>query len=86
MVGACGWEGGIPLVEGGRHQGVGEGEVEDRGPGRMREGEVGIDSRLVEEGKLAFRGEGELQMRDTQLTGVEGPEGVGGAVVDVEVT
>ena len=31
------------------------------------------------------RGEGEVRMRDVELTGVEGPEGVGGGVVDVEV-
>ena len=86
MIRACGWKGGIPLVEGGRQQGVGEGKVEDRGPGRMREGEVGIYSRLIEEGKLVFRGEGEVRMRDTQLTGVKDPEGVRGGVVDVKVT
>ena len=78
--------GGIPFVEGGRPQGVGESEVKDRRPGRMREGEVGIHPRLVEKEKLAFRGEGEVRVGDIQLTGVEGPEGVGGGVVDVEVT
>ena len=52
----------------------------------MREGEVGIYPRLVEEGKLAFRREeGEVRMRDTQLAGVENPEGISGGVVDVEV-
>ena len=52
----------------------------------MREGEVGIHPRLVEERKPALRGEREVLMRDIQLTGVEDPEGVGGGVMDVEVT
>ena len=49
----------------------------------MCEGEVGIHPRLVEERELTLRGEREVWMRDTQLTGVEGSEGVGGGVVDV---
>ena len=52
----------------------------------MREGEVGIYPRLTEEGKLAFRGEGEVRMRETQLTGVKNPEGISGGVVNVEVS
>ena len=85
MVRTRGWKGGIPFIEGGRQKGVGEGEVEDRGPGRMGEGEVGINPRLVEKGELSFRGEGEVRMGDVQLTGAEGPERVGGGVMDVEV-
>ena len=54
MIGACGRKGGVPSVEGGRQEGVGKGEVENGGPGRMREGEVGVHPRLIEEGKPAF--------------------------------
>ena len=52
----------------------------------MREGEVGIHPMLVEEGKFALRGKGEVWVRYSQLTGVENPEGVGGRVMNVEVT
>ena len=52
----------------------------------MREGEVGINPRLVKERELAPRGEREVPMGDTQLTGVEDPERVGGRVMDVKVT
>ena len=52
----------------------------------MCEGKVGVHPGLVEERKPPFQGERKIQMRDIQLTGVEGPEGVGGGVVDVEVT
>ena len=52
----------------------------------MREGQVGIHPRLVEEGKFAFRGQGEVWMRYPQLIGVEDPERVGGRVMNVEVS
>ena len=42
----------------------------------MREGKVGVNTGLVEEGKIPFRREGEVGVRDTQFPGVKNPEGV----------
>ena len=42
----------------------------------MCEGEVGIHPWLIEEGKIPFRSEGEVGVRDIQLAGVKEMKGV----------
>ena len=52
---------------------------------RLREGEVGIHPRLIEEGEVVFQCEGKIRVGDAHLPGVMDPERVSGRVVDVKV-
>ena len=75
----------VPPADSRGEEGVGEGQVEDRRPGRVREREVGIYSRLVKKGEASFRCEGEIGVRDTHFSRVVGSERVRGRVMNVEV-
>ena len=86
MVGASRLKRCIPPADSGGEKGVREGQVEDRGPGRVCEREVGIHPGLVKKGKTSFRREGKIRVRDVHLSRVVDPERVGGGVVDVEVS
>ena len=76
----------VPPADRGGEEGVGEGQVEDRRPRCVCEREVGIHPGLVEKGEASFRREGKVGVRDVHLSRVVDPEGVGGGVVDVEVS
>ena len=60
MVRARGGEGSVPSVIGGSKVGVGEGQVKDRGSRHVSKGEVGANTRLVEEGEVVVGCEVEI--------------------------
>ena len=86
VVGACGLKRCVPPADSGGEEGVGEGQVKDRRPGRVCEWEVGIDSGLVKKGEASFRCEGKIGVRNAHFSRVVDPERVGGGVVNVEVS
>ena len=67
----------VPPADSGGEEGVREGQVEDRWPGRVSEREVGIHSGLVKEGEASFRGEGKIGVRDVHFSRVVDPKRVG---------
>ena len=76
----------VPPADSGGEEGVREGQVKDRRPGRVCEREVGIDSGLIKKGEASFRSEGKIGVSDAHLSRIVHPEGVGGGVVNVEVS
>ena len=76
----------VSPAESGGEEGVREGQVEDRRPGRVCEREMGINSGLVKKGEASLRREGKIGVRDAHLSRVVDPERVGGGVVNVEVS
>ena len=60
MVGSSGKKRGVPSAESWGQMRVGKGQVKDRRPRRLCEGEVSIDPWLVEERKFMVRCEGEV--------------------------
>jgi len=86
VVGAGRFKGSIPFSDRGKKWAVGEGEVQDRGPGVVCERKTSIQSRLVEEGVAALRGMTEVRLRQVEHSRIKPPKGVGARVMEVEVT
>jgi len=76
----------IPFSDRREKWAIGEGEVKDRRPGVVCKRKASIQTRLVEKGVAALRGMTEVGLRQVVLSRIKPSKGVGGRVMEVEIT